>query len=323
MNADELLDLALGRAEPPGCDTLELRIADDPEAARTLDRLRRRLDLLLDDGLDDLEPPRGLASRTLARVAAAPPRRNLLEFAPVRVPFRWTDVAVAAGIFAAGVLTLLPAFQRGKAQVEQAACTYNLQQLGYALRLYSNAHGAYPYVKADDPSPRAGAFAVLLHDVGLLDKPEDLDCPANGTRRMPAALPHYRDLCRAESQAAGCPPCLHHIDYAYSLGYEHGPGRPGPAPAERSGVPQHTIPLLADRPADDAHGRILPGNSLNHAGHGQNVLFGDGHVSWHPDRRLNPLDADMYANDRHTTGPGLSPHDAVLVPATFRIDGRY
>ncbi len=317
MNADELLELALRRGEPVASFDL------GPSDGLRLDLLRSRLDLLLDDGRDDLEPPRDLAKRTLAVVAERRRKRALLEFSPTRVPFRWADVAVAAGIFAAGVLTLLPAVQKGKERAVQAACTFNLQQLGYALRQYSNAHGAYPYVKSDEPSPRAGAFAVLLHDAGYLPRPSDLECPANGPAELSDTLPHYRDLGHAESKASGCPPCLHHIDYAYSQGYEHKPGRPGPAPTARSGFPQHMLPLLADRPADDSAGHILPGNSRNHASHGQNVLFGDGHVAWHPDRRLSPLDDDLFSNARHTTAPSLSPDDAVLVPATFRTDGGF
>jgi len=323
MNADDLLDLAIGHLDAGRRESTGREVDADPALAERLERLTRRLDTLLDDGGDTIEPPLGLAARTIARVAERRERRPLLEFAPVRVPFRWADVAVAAGIFVAGLLTLLPAVQRGKDRVNQAACTFNLQQLGFALRQYSQDHGSYPYVPAASPASRAGTFAVLLHDSGLLPDVATLDCPGNGPSAMKGHLPHYRELCRT---APGCPdgaPCLHHIDYAYTLGYEHQPGRPGPIPAALPAPIQSAVPLLADLPVHDTRRRIFAGNSPNHGGHGQNVLFTDGHIAWHPTRRLSPTDDDMYLNRRHVPAPGVTPDDGVMVPGAFRFDGKY
>jgi len=316
MNANDLIDLSIGQVDPDRRDALERRLADDAWASVALERLSRNLDLLLDDGLGDLEPPRDLARKTVALATGGGVRRSLLEFKPVRVPFRWADVAVAAGIFAAGLLTLLPAVQRGKARMAQATCTFNLHQLGFSLSQYSGVHGAYPYVPPSAPAARAGTFAVLLHDQQMLDGISNLDCPGNGTSKLAAPLPHYSELRRAEERDAKCPNCLHHLDYAYNLGYRHPTGKPGPISSRLQAV----IPLLADNPAH-ADGKILEGNSPNHGGSGQNVLYSDGHVSWHPTRRLSPHDSDLYLNEfRHAT-PGVNPSDAVLVPGNFRFDG--
>src|SRR5947207_3115330 len=85
------------------------RTAGAPAAARSVDRLGRALHALLDDG-ESFEPPAGLARRTTRLVAeSARRRRTILDFVPVVVPFRPADIAVAAGIFLAGLLTLLPA----------------------------------------------------------------------------------------------------------------------------------------------------------------------------------------------------------------------
>ena len=180
-------------------------------------------------------------------------RRAILELAPVRVPFRWADVAVAAGIFAAGLLTLLPAVQRGKARANLSECTFNLQQIGIGLSQYSGLHGSYPYVRPDDPAARAGTYAVLLHDQKLLPSLAMLDCPGNGKSLLKAPLPHFSELCRGDKAPQGCPPCMHHLDYAYTLGYEHKPGQPGPA----SNALQSAVPLLSDNPAhaDGPHPR--------------------------------------------------------------------
>ena len=323
MNAEDLLDLAIGQVDPDRRASLERQVAADPALDEKLERLSTRLGVLREDGLDALEPPRDLAARTIARVAEHRQRRSLLDFAPVRVPFRWADVAVAAGIFVAGLLTLLPAVQRGRERVSQASCTFNLQQLGLALRQYSNAHNSYPYVPAGSPAARAGTFAVQLHDGGLLPDVANLDCPGNGPSANGKHLPHYRELCKIDADCPDGSPCLHHIDYAYNLGYEHSPGRPGPVPAAMPGHLQSGVPLLADLPAHGQHRTIFAGNSLNHAGRGQNVLFSDGHNAFHPTRRLSPVDDDMYLNRHNAPAPGLSAEDSVLAPGGFRFDGKY
>ena len=108
MNASELLDYTLGQIEGPELDRLERELAADPVAAERANSLSQSVHRLLDDGWD-IEPPAGLTERTMRLVAEGRRRRSVLEFVPVRVPFRWADVAVAAGIFIAGLLTLMPA----------------------------------------------------------------------------------------------------------------------------------------------------------------------------------------------------------------------
>ena len=68
--------------------------------------------------------------------------------------------------------------------------------------------------------------------------------------------------------------------------------------------------------------RILDGNSPNHSGRGQNVLFSDLHVGWHSTRRLGPHDADMFLNDERRPGPGVRLMDAALLPGLFPFAGR-
>jgi prepilin-type processing-associated H-X9-DG protein len=107
-------------------------------------------------------------------------------------------------------------------------------------------------------------------------------------------------------------------DYAYHIGYGRGTARPAPTIAELSA----SIPILADRPGHDGSHRILEGNSPNHGGRGQNVLYTDGHVRWHHTRSLGPHDADMFLNARQLPGPGIHEFDATLAPGPFRFDGR-
>ena len=106
----------------------------DSEQEVRLQCLRAAIERLVDDGTE-LEYPPDLARRTVAFVARNRRRPfSLLDYVPVSLPFRWADFAVAASIFIAGTLTLLPAIQRSRERMNQAGCVFNLQQLGKAWR---------------------------------------------------------------------------------------------------------------------------------------------------------------------------------------------
>src|SRR5438445_8909072 len=123
MNAQDLLDYSFGLLDEPRRIQLETEMTLDPTLAVRAERLGQAVNLMLDD-CQVFEPPPDLARRTLARVEdlGRRPRRSVLDFVPVRVPFRWADVAVAAGIFLAALATLLPAVQKSRVRAEQAAC---------------------------------------------------------------------------------------------------------------------------------------------------------------------------------------------------------
>jgi prepilin-type processing-associated H-X9-DG protein len=324
MNAiapDSLLEAALNQLEPADADRLDRALEADAALADRLAQTRAGLGRLLDDG-EGPEPPVGLAGRALARVAAeghrTAPRRPVLEFAPARIPFRWADVAVAAGIFLASLITLIPAIQRGQWRMQQSACEYNLHTLGVALAQYSGDQGSYPYLEDDSPASCAGAYPVLLGEAGLLPGVAHLDCPGNGRNRLPNYVPTLADLRVQEERSPVSSPLLCDADYAYHLGYRTPSGRERPVAVTQPGHLQSLLPLLGDRPAHrrgpGGEVQILDGNSPNHGGAGQNVLFADGSVRWHPTRRLGPVDADIFLNDQRRPAPGVKPFDAVLAP---------
>ncbi len=330
MNAQDMIDYALGQMEGPARERFERALAADPSSSLRVDRLEAALVRLLDDGErvgaenDDYElhrPPAGLVSRTVGLVAEArskPKRKALLDFVPARVPFRWADVAVAASIFLAGVLTLLPAMHRSREGTDRAACGFNLQQIFVGLMQYGNRYGVYPYASAESGSPHVGAFAAMLHDEDLLHDASTLNCPCTGPCPN-AGIPDLATLARWKDQEPErYQGFMDRTDYAYNVGYRLPTGRPGPIPA---GL-QATIPLVSDKSPFDRAGRILAGNSPNHDGRGQNVVFSDGHVSWHPTRRVSPVDDDMFLNDDDRPAPSVHLRDSVLVPSSFRFDGR-
>jgi prepilin-type processing-associated H-X9-DG protein len=237
----------------------------------------------------------------------------------VKVPFRWADVAVAASIFFAGLITLLPAVHRAQLQNDETVCTFNLGQIGRSLANYATTHGKYPYPSPNSPIPYAGVFKVMLHDSGHLVDPAILDCPSNGKAKRPQSIPNYDATLamfkRSEEE-------FHHMvcgDYAYHLGVVQPTGEPGPLPA----ILNERLPIVSDQPGHDHKGHILEGNSPNHRGVGQNVLYTDGHVSWHSSRAVGPVDDDIFLNDRGQPAPGRSPQDAVLAPGCFSVNGRH
>ena len=162
----------------------------------------------------------------------------------------------------------------------------------------------------------------MLNDAGLISEVATLDCPADGHEDAPGELPTFERLCENESKAPLSSPCLHRMDYAYHLGYRRPSGESGPLTAPLGVHLQTVTPLLADQPSHDSHGLILPGNSPNHGGRGQNVLFADGSVRWHSGRRVSPVDADLYLNNLDKSAPGVNSHDAVLAPGMVSFHGR-
>jgi hypothetical protein len=312
MNDADLIDYALGQVEELECREIERALDDDPIERDRLLRVRAALHELLDDGAW-AEPAPDLARRTVAYVAknrrrAAP----LFEQVPVRMPFRWADLAVAASIFIAGLLTLAPAIQRSKERMNQAGCVFNLQQLGTSLAQYASLHPFLPYPPQQRSDTHAGMFAALLSDAGLLHDVSILDCPANGVcpggMRQLASFEQVDRVRRTDPEQYRGMLCW---DYAYNVGYRHDGGRPGPIEAIHSS----RLPLLADQPNHLNFLIIREGNSPNHGGLGQNVLFGDGSVRWFITRHIAPFDPDLYLNNEQQLRPGVHVYDSVLVPS--------
>ena len=320
MNPHEMLDYAFRQLDGPAREQADRALSADPAAARTVERLTRAVQTLLDDGAT-FEPPAGLARRTSLFVAESTRRRRtVLDFVPVIVPFRPADVAVAAGIFIAGLLTLMPAVQRSRQRMDVAGCTYNLQQLGRALWQYAGRHQHYPFGPDHNPAAPAGTFVALLNDSGYLSDADfrSLDCPCTGVCRegRKAGYPDYRSLCRLAANEPLKALDAIHTDYAYNVGHFFG-GRVVPIPA-RDSVP---VPLLADQPPHENFRWVRSGNSPNHGGRGQNVLYTDLHVGWHNTRRLDPDDADMFLNASNELAPGVDSHDTALLPSMVPFGG--
>jgi len=276
MTAQDMLDYAFGLVEEPRREAFEMEMAADPALADRVTRLGASIARLVDDG-EEIEPPADLADRTLALVERRRLRPHFQDYVPTRLPFRWADVAVAATVFLAAILTLSVPLMKSRAQMDQAACAFNLGKLGVSLAKYSSTHGSYPFVPASYP---VGTYGVMLHDSNNLPDPSVLSCPSASKHPQRGTLPDFDKFRKlfAESPKA----CSAMLDghFAYNIGYRRPTGEASPVPD----APMSLIPVASDSPGCDGEGHILDGNSPNHGGHGQNVLFTDGHVSWRRNR---------------------------------------
>lgn len=311
MNADDLLDFTFDQLEPARRREFEKTSRTDPEFAAGAQRARRIIDRLLDDGLMT-EPPPGLALRTIAFVAQRRVRgRSILDYIPSRVPFRWADFAVAASIFIAAALTLTPALHRARERMNQAGCVANLQRIGQSLALYATAHSSYPTPPTHRDDVESGLYAVLLHDAGVLPDLSVLSCPSNGAGRRHSigeVQPSFEQLAELRKTDPARYQQMVSWDYGYNVGYRRPSGQTGPLDAR----PASVIPVVADQPPRDAHLGVIDHNSPNHRGAGQNVLYSDGGVRWHPTRRISPEDLDLFLNNDQKPEPGVNERDSVI-----------
>ena len=310
MMPSEMIDLALGRLEGPSLEQANRELEADPALRVRCELLRNSIHLLMNDA--PIRVPTNLRRNTLAFVAERSNhrRRSILEFVPRTVPFRWTDLAVAAGIFLAGVITLLPALHRGRSAMSQAGCMFNLRQLGLGLGQYASAHQSYPYVQ---PNEYAVGFYVKLEDGGFVPKGNtSMYCPCAVRTGDMKEVQGVINQIRNPSQSSTPLPVK--CDYAYNVGY-WADGKPTPV------APCHSrmIPLLADQPAFNAYGEILQGNSPNHFGRGQNILFQDLSVRWYRLRQILPNDGDIYLNNEHRPSYGVHEFDCSLLPGALKV----
>ena len=313
---ENLIGYLLGALEPDEHRKVQAYLDANPAARERLATLRQMLAPLSAD-LDDPEPPPQLAARTLANIPALSradlPRAPQTAGRAVASAFpswRRADVLVAAclTITALGLLAhWLFTLRRADGPAQVIACQDNLRKFYTGLKNYSDLHhNEFPNVAraADPPRNVAGMLVPILMESGTLPGAVSVCCPGTGD---PQACPWtLRDL-----QAMDPNQFRKHVDalaacYAYSLGYR----------ADGSVVglrfdpskPVSRLPLMADCPAPNPS----MGNSLNHAGKGQNVLFMDGHVTFCSERTVGVSGDDIFLNKAAQVAAGLDWSDAVL-----------
>lgn len=314
MAMDEnLVGYLLDALEPETKREVEQHVNEHPDARQRLALLRRALAPLESDR-DKIDPPAGLWVRTLSRIAenrtqTLPPAPEpvILRAMPVagRTWWRRADVMVAAGLLLCLSLLLPPGISHLRFRNEVSACQNNLRQFYFALRGYSDSHGGqFPNI-SEVAAPRRVAgmvVPVLMQEMNGKSPAFNVACPTQNVRAQQyPPLEHFPamnkdDFERFATEMLG--------SYAYTLGY-----RDGERYVAHRADAAH-FPIMADRPPQGVeHGVRV--NSANHAGKGQNVLFGGGNVRFVTDRFAHPQD-DMYSNERGRVAAGVRANDAVL-----------
>jgi hypothetical protein len=302
--------------DPEAHREVEAHLQAHPEARARLELLRQGLSPLAADREDPPAPPPGLVVSTLARVAELRCRR--LPDAPPPSPRqagprgrRW---ARRADLIAAAVLLLLvggltaPLLVRQWVGYQREACSDNLRQFWLGLQAYSDrSEEAFPRVEAEGARGVAGIFVPILNDAGVL--PEvSVTCPAHGHRPPPPqSVGDLEELYRTHPEQFQTVVRGLAGDYAYCLGYREG--------ETHRHLNRHSgdlLPILADRPSPHC------GNSLNHGGAGQNVLYVGGAVRWCTTSTVGVDLDDIYLNRDRQVQAGLSRVDSVLAASDAR-----
>ncbi len=297
---------------------VEQKLRESPEVQKRLAQLQRKLDQLGRNSVDP-EPPAGLWIRTLARVAehqcstlpSAPAPSTAEKTTPSRTRWRRADVLVAALLLLVVGGLSLPMIAMLRDTQKKVACENNLRNFHAALLKYSEQNqGHFPWVRSTD---MAGYFVAILNDAALFSTDMTVTCAGVGQPHPAppsvASLDALRnrnpeEYRRVVRQLGGC--------YAYSLGYEDELKSGQKVYLGLTNSMDGLLPIVADSPSCLSATEVAAGNSTNHGGKGQNVLFIDGHVAFCTTRTVGIGEDDIYVNRERRVEAGRGPFDTVL-----------
>jgi len=240
------------------------------------------------------------------------------------------QLLVVIAIIAILMAILLPTLEHVRHQSYIAKCASNLRQVGLALSAYANEnHGGYPRTTYAPGQPPVSGTGANAPDPFAANGPQTNDVTAalfllRRTQALPAELLicPYGDITSFEPDPADPLTHSNFTDYHKNLGYSYANPYP-PKTVEDAGyrlgrTTNATFAVAADL---NPGPRAKPaGNSRNHEDEGQNVLWGDGHVTWEQSPALDQpapisLNRSIYQNrDGQTTAPPLDKDDALLLP---------
>jgi len=250
---------------------------------------------------------------------------------PLRRGFTLIELLVVIAIITILMAILLPTLEHVRHQSYIAKCASKLRQIGMALSTYSNEnHGDYPRTRYAPGSPPTAGTGAASPDPFAASGPQPNDVSAaiyllRRTQNVPAELfiCPYNDVTTFEPDTADPLTHSNFTDYRKNLGYSY--ANPYPSKAVEDGGyrlgrnMRATFAIAADlNPGTKAKGE---GDSRNHEDEGQNVLWGDGHVTWEQSPALD-VDLAGFANRSiyqnragQTAGLPNDKDDSVLLPA--------
>jgi hypothetical protein len=304
---ENLIGYLLNALEPSERAAVEAELSREPRLKSELELLSRSLQPLAADAAQ-YPPPVGLATRCCEFVAV----KSKVSLPPPvsSAPPRWSmaDIGVAAGVFLAATLLFWPAMNQSRYAARTRYCQNNLGLIGVAHNNYTNLFPRYfPALSLKNPHNRAGVYAVILRQQGLLPEQHILICPASDLAEVPGSfnVPTLEELNRAQAQAKQLVQLYKKMggSYGFSLGHYEADGYHPPQDLRRA---RHA--LMADAPTHTNEDRI----SSNHGGCGINVLFEDMHVEYVTTCRSRACRDHLFQNRDGDHLAGLDRDDVVL-----------
>jgi hypothetical protein len=328
---ERILDYCLGQLSEQQAADVETLIKSNPKA----DHLFRGICISLRplSMADLLEPcPDALAERTVARLLekARPETNRLQELiadeqtraATIKIPLwhRVTQIAAVAAVVIFGLSVAIPALRHARLQAYQKHCAAQLSAIGQGMMKYQNDNGQMPAITLASGSPwwqvgyqgeenHSNTRSVwLLASQGYVN-PERFICPG---RLQEMGELEFDNM--AVSQLRDFPD-KKYMNYSPRVCCSEG----------GTSIHPETI-LMADNnpmcdilyervPTDYTRGfkfnvrldeNLLSINSRNHGGQGQNILTGNGAVTFITSRTLGANHDDIYALNDMRQGLELS-----------------
>ncbi len=308
---EELVGYFLGALDRDAAEHVEKKLSENPALREDLDRIGWAMRPLAAD--PDLEPPHGLAERTVRRVMWL--RRPEPWCAAPTTQWRLTDLAIAASILLAMSVIILPALNESRQQRSIVECSHNMRNLGVALESYAEKHGNYlPFYSNSGPLAVAGIYAPILLESQFVSDRSMFVCPSTGDSA--AAIPTLSEMRLAQHDIAKLSSLVRSAGGSYGslLGFmEDGVYRA--SRIDRLAGQS----LLVDSPSRSADGNLRHSNSPNHEGRGQNALCRDGSVRFFSHPKECPECDFFYVSLGNRVEPGWNPSDLVFGSSEARI----
>ena len=308
---EDLVGYLLGALDRDAAYEVEKKLVENPALRGELDRIGMAMRPLAADA--DVDPPVGLADRTIRRVMWL--RQPEPWTAPPSTSWRLTDLAIAASILLVISLIILPAINESRQQRQVVECGNNLRRLGVALGSYAEKFSGYlPFYSTSGPYGVAGIQAALLLETQMVTDRSTFVCPSSrddvaGIYSLSELRQFEDDLNRLNSvlRASGG-------SYGSLLGFREAGEYRAPSIARMSG-----LSMSVDRGRRPSEGDVGHSNSPNHGGHGQNALCRDGSVKFFCQPKECPGCDEFYVSLRNRVEPGRNANDAVFGPSEARI----